>query len=890
MVSFVLAILMGIFALRQDSKQWLNRIFFLYCMAVAYLALAQFGCSLTTDSGAAAIWLKAGAFWPFIIAFLVHFSIIFNEKSQLHNKLIYFIIYIPALSFAVLDLSTELLQGAPVEGTWGWTYGVPVDTTIYYVPGLWACGMTFAALYICMKNYLGATDRIKKQQTLFVLLGISVPMMIMLVIGVIIPATGIESPNLTSVGFVTGIVFIIFAIYKYRLFQLNTVTAAEEIISTMTDPLLLVNPEGKIVQVNQATLYLLGYERSELIDLAFESLLTEGQKDIVSTRAKQGIAPVRASDIEVIFSSRDSREIPVALSWSPVRDRHGTLLGTVYVGRDLTDRKLAEEELQNAYKDLELRVKERTADLAKANEKLRQEIADRNQAEQALVNQEEYFRALIDNSSDAIIVLGPDMNISYASSSTEQITGRKPEELIGGGGFLNVHPDDMPILEKSIQRLLEGPDNVEHIQLRTQRADGIWRNFEVVAKNLLENPLVKGIVANVQDITKRKLAEDALIESEKRFKEIFSNVADQIVYVNTEGIVVNINKMVYDLVGYTVDEVLGKNIFELNVFDQEQIEEMFRLYTECVTQGSAIVPTMESTLRHKNGSKVYVEMKTSVVTDIDGNLEGFLSIIRDITDRKRTEEEKHQMEQQILLTGRLAAVGELAAGVAHELNNPLAAVQGYAQLLSYRKDLDESIKEDIDMLYQETQRATRITSNLLSFARRHKPEKKQISINEVIEKSLELHDYRLKVNNIEIELDLEENLPETMADFHQLQQVFVNLVTNAEYSMTEAHGKGNLCVRTRSKKNTIQISIIDDGPGIPEENLKRIFDPFFTTKEVGKGTGLGLSICFGIIQEHNGRIQALSTVGEGTTFVIELPIVCEKQPEPICKEIDIVGL
>jgi signal transduction histidine kinase len=252
-------------------------------------------------------------------------------------------------------------------------------------------------------------------------------------------------------------------------------------------------------------------------------------------------------------------------------------------------------------------------------------------------------------------------------------------------------------------------------------------------------------------------------------------------------------------------------------------------------------------------------------------------MIEDINERKKAEEDRQMLEQQLQLAGRLAAVGELAAGVAHELNNPLAAVQAFAQLLTSRDDLDKTVKKDIETIYREAQRATRITGNLLSFARRHRPEKRLVSINEILEGSLELHEYRMKINSIEVITELDAELPMTMADSHQMQQVFVNIITNAEQAMTEAHGRGTLWVRTEKLGEMIRITFTDDGPGIHKENLEHVFDPFFTTKDVGKGTGLGLSICYGIIEGHGGYIHAKSRTEKGANFVIEIPIAREDQ-------------
>jgi signal transduction histidine kinase len=278
----------------------------------------------------------------------------------------------------------------------------------------------------------------------------------------------------------------------------------------------------------------------------------------------------------------------------------------------------------------------------------------------------------------------------------------------------------------------------------------------------------------------------------------------------------------------------------------------------------------------KDGREIWVSSLGTRI-EFQGRVAVLLSL-RDVTNDKQMEEEKRRLEEQIQLAGRLAAVGELAAGVAHELNNPIAAIQGFAQLLKGRKNLDATINRDLETIYKESQRASKITQNLLAFARKHEPEKSFISLNEALEKTLELRAHQMEVNNIELVVELAPDLPKTMGDFHQMQQVFMNIINNAEQAMVEAHGKGQLVVQTRRVGRMIQMTFTDNGPGISEENLEKVFDPFFTTKEVGKGTGLGLSICYGLVQAHGGRIYAKSKLGEGTTFVVEIPIVSEKQP------------
>jgi len=246
-----------------------------------------------------------------------------------------------------------------------------------------------------------------------------------------------------------------------------------------------------------------------------------------------------------------------------------------------------------------------------------------------------------------------------------------------------------------------------------------------------------------------------------------------------------------------------------------------------------------------------------VATDIGFALRGM-----ELEERhKKAEAERIELGRKAELASRLAAVGEMASGIAHEINNPLTSVIGFAQLLM-RKDTPEDIRQDVTIIADGAQRVASIVKRLLTFARQRKPERKYININEIIEATLDLRAYEMETNNIEGSTQLAPDLPWTMADTSQLQQVFLNIIINAETEMKLAHGRGNLLVKTETIDNTIRISFNDDGQGIAKENLERIFEPFFTSREVGQGTGLGLSVCHGIITEHGGKIYAKSKLGK----------------------------
>lgn len=271
-----------------------------------------------------------------------------------------------------------------------------------------------------------------------------------------------------------------------------------------------------------------------------------------------------------------------------------------------------------------------------------------------------------------------------------------------------------------------------------------------------------------------------------------------------------------------------------------------------------------------------IERFSRPVLDGDGRAVGWLEIYKDVTGER-------QVQTKMLQTEKMAAVGQLVSGIAHELNNPLTAIMGYAQLLLEHK-LKENQLEQAKKVHQEAERARRIVKNLLYFGRDNKPQRSQVDINEVIERALALRSYELKVENIRVTCELAQDLPRTMADPYQLQQVILNLLINAEQALVGDRGQGHVSLRTRriphsealppgrGRNERIVIEIADDGPGIPSEIAYRVFDPFFTTKPPGVGTGLGLSIVYGIVHQHGGEVTVDSQPGLGAKFSIEIPV------------------
>jgi signal transduction histidine kinase/CheY-like chemotaxis protein len=280
--------------------------------------------------------------------------------------------------------------------------------------------------------------------------------------------------------------------------------------------------------------------------------------------------------------------------------------------------------------------------------------------------------------------------------------------------------------------------------------------------------------------------------------------------------------------------------------------------------------------------EIYDAEHLSVLENLASQAAAAIENARLFQELKDSYQDLQAAQQRLLQSEKLAAVGQLISGIAHELNNPLTGVVGWSQYL-LGQTLPSPVRTHVATINEQAQRATRIVQNLLTFSRQHKPEKTSVSLNEVVEKTLALRAYELKVNNIQVHDHLEPESRTIHADAHQIQQVILNLLINAEQAMLGAQSGGSLTIETRPGPAGVLLAVSDDGPGIGPDLLKKIFDPFFTTKPVGQGTGLGLSISYGIIEEHGGRIWAESnaTVGRGATFYIWLPWDAERRPAAI---------
>jgi PAS domain S-box-containing protein len=495
---------------------------------------------------------------------------------------------------------------------------------------------------------------------------------------------------------------------------------------------------------------------------------------------------------------------------------------------------------------------------------LYQDITDRKQIEEALRQEKDRVQTYLEIAGVIMVAMDSEGKVTLVNRRAYEILGYKANEIIGKNWFTNFLPERIREEVLSVwRRILAGeiqPLRQYENQILTrdgQERTIAWSNVELRD----ETGKIIGTLSSGEDVTERKQAEQKLRQASREWRTTFDSITDLISIHDKDNRIVRVNKALADMLITTPKELVGKFCHEVMHGATEPPANCPHLQTVITNK-----PTVMESYNPILG--VHFQESTSPIFNEKGENIGSVLVARDVTKQKR-------MEEQLIMTDRLASIGELASGIAHELNNPLTSVIGFSQLMM-EGDVPDNIKEDLATVYSEAQRAAVIVKNLLTFARKHAPVKQLSQVNTVVEDVLRLRAYEQKVNNIEIENHLDPSLPEIMIDHFQMQQVFLNLVVNAEFAMLEAHHRGKLVITTEKSDGIIKVIFTDDGPGIAKENLKRIFDPFFTTKEVGKGTGLGLSICHGIVTEHSGQIYARSENGQGATFTIELPLINEQ--------------
>jgi two-component system NtrC family sensor kinase len=487
-----------------------------------------------------------------------------------------------------------------------------------------------------------------------------------------------------------------------------------------------------------------------------------------------------------------------------------------------------------------------------------------------------YLEQVIESSHDGIITVDPDLTIRTWSRGAEQILGWSREEVIGQQApFV---PEDLwEEARTMVERAMESRQAVYYETVRRHK-DGRTIDVSLTLSPLLGvHGALIGSMAILRDITQRKQFERALQASEEKYRTLFESANDPIFLIEPEtGAILDANRQAIATSGYSAEELRSMVIPDIH--PPEERAKVNGIVREILEKG-AIMSFEGTNLRTRDGRLIPLSISARLA-EFSGR-RVIVSIARDITDRQRAEDERAKIQRQLLQAEKLAALGQLAAGVAHEINNPVATIAGCAEGLldrashpSLRAQPEfQDFPDYLAVIEEEAYRCKEITGGLLQFVRAETADREPTDINHLLQKSLELTSHQSRFSGLELQLDLTPDLPMLRANLNRLRQVFLALAVNA---LEACGGKGSLTVRTLQRPTQTGSEVIiefeDRGCGIPPELLGKIFEPFFTTKGEQRGTGLGLAICQGIVTEHGGRIEVESEVGRGTLFRVILPM------------------
>jgi PAS domain S-box-containing protein len=577
--------------------------------------------------------------------------------------------------------------------------------------------------------------------------------------------------------------------------------------------------------------------------------------------------------------------------------------GACLVITDITIRKRAEEVLRSSHEDLERRVEERTRDLSAANDRLKREVREREQAEIGLRESEEHFRLLIENALDIVMVLKGDGTITYASPSVKRVLG------YGTKGFVNrnfldfVRPEGKEGVWERFARAGKIPGHTMSLEAELKRKDGSWRIIEMISRNLLHDPKVAGIVVNGRDITERKQMEEKLLsmhrELEVRVEERTGELrsayerleveirehkeaeeerarlalaieqgGDCVIITDSRGIIQYMNPASEKISLYNREEITGRPFDVLKGGDEAVWDEMWRALR------AGQVWTGRTVNRKKGGSTYEVERTMSPIRENNGAVTNYVAVERDMTKQVGLEAELRQAQ-------KMQAIGTLAGGIAHDFNNILAAIIGFTELALDDTEGNSKGTRHLEQVRKAGYRGRDLVKQILAFSRQGEQEKKAVQVAPIVREVVKLMRASLP-STVHIIPRIETDEGIVLADPVQIHQLLINLCTNAGQALKTT--KGTLEVRLEDfafsdpkeaphpdlqPGRYVKLCVSDTGPGVDTLIKDRIFEPFFTSGDSG-GRGLGLSVVYGIVKGHNGAMTVSSAQGVGSTFAVYL--------------------
>jgi PAS domain S-box-containing protein len=584
----------------------------------------------------------------------------------------------------------------------------------------------------------------------------------------------------------------------------------KELIDSLDDVALAISLDGTLRTVNRRTTELLGISYTELIGHKLEEFLG---------------APLHAETPWSLPRFIEKR------NWS----------GVVEVHLKDDSRRLYYDCLVNA--------------IVKGDEVTGASVLARDITEHR--DKERRFSQLFESLQEGVYISNPEGQLLEVNPALVKILGygAKQDLLDLPPQGLNADAGAEPVLGHAESQ----SDHTRTREVRLKRKDGGVAVCVDTSSGVMDAGRVVRYQGTLVDVTEKRALERQLQRQEEFRRHLLESFPDLILVLDLKGQYTFVSARIGELLGYGPEHLMGKNVEDA----ENTSPELAALY-RTVAAGQSSLTSCEYGARHQDGSWRTMLGMASPLLDADGNLAGVIVSVRDVTMEKK-------LERQIILSERLAAMGQMIGGFAHELNNPLTSILGMAELLQ-EGGASEGARKQIAILHQQARRAAEIVQNLQYFARPPMPGRSQVNLNELVLRTVQVQTYPLRKSNITVDFLPEPSIPAIMADPNQLMQVFLNLLLNAEQAIRESREKGTIRVRIGSKPDSVWIVFQDDGPGIAPENLANIFDPFFTTKRPGRGTGLGLSICKTVLREHGGNIEAATGPDGGAVFTITLPL------------------
>ncbi len=480
-------------------------------------------------------------------------------------------------------------------------------------------------------------------------------------------------------------------------------------------------------------------------------------------------------------------------------------------------------------------------------------------------DKEQRFTQLFESLQEGVYISNPEGKLLEVNPALVTILGYESKE-----DLLNLPPERLnvdaggdPVLGRWGSQ--SGRTRTRVVRLR--RKDGGVAVCVDTSTGVMEAGRIVRYQGTLVDVTEKRALERQLRRQEEFRRHLLESFPDLILVLDLKGQYTFVSARIGELLGYGPEHLMGKNVEDA----ENTSAELAALYRTVAT-GQSSLTSCEYGARHQNGSWRTMLGMASPLLDAEGKPAGVIISVRDVTMEKK-------LEQQIIQSERLAAMGQMIGGFAHELNNPLTVILGNAELLQ-ELEVGESARKPIAALRQEARRAADIVQNLQYFAQPPAPGRSPVNLNELVQRTVQMQAYPLRKSNITVDFLPEPAIPAIVADPNQLMQVFLNLLLNAEQAIRESRGKGTIRVRIGRNPDSVWVVFQDDGPGIAPENLAHIFDPFFTTKRPGRGTGLGLSICKTVLREHGGNIEAATAPGGGAVFTITLPVAAPAESGP----------